>query len=88
MDYATPEDPLIQELCFYEENKRGWLNAHAEKFVVISRDCVEGFHPDCESAFKAGLKAFGLDRQFLIRQICEAEPMYAVYLWQRRRESL
>jgi len=73
------EDPLIHELRFYAENKRAWLSAHPNEFVVIAGNLAEGFHPDYETAFKAGLKAFGVRQQFLIKQICEFEPVYPVY---------
>ncbi len=80
MDLAmSAHDPLNRELRLYSEKKRSWLVAHANQFVVICEDRVEGFHDDFESAFKAGLKAFGLGRQFLVKQVCETEPVYVVY---------
>ncbi|HWZ43139.1 MAG TPA: hypothetical protein VNW97_06665 [Candidatus Saccharimonadales bacterium] len=80
MNHAMPaEEPLIHELSFYAANKHKWLASHPNQFVVIAGDRVEGFHADYESAFNAGLKAFGLGQQFLIKQICETEPVYVVY---------
>lgn len=73
------EEPLSCELRIYSENRQTWLTTHADEFVVISGDRVEGFHPDYESAFNAGLTAFGLSQPFLIKQICRTEPVYVVY---------
>jgi hypothetical protein len=80
MNHAMPmEDPLRQELGVYDAHKQEWLKAHLNAFVVIAGDQVEGFHPDYESAFKAGIQSFGLKGQFLIKQICVTEPVYVVY---------
>jgi hypothetical protein len=79
MDHGMSSEPLSRELHVYSENKRAWLLAHANEFVVICEDRIQGFHPDYESAFNAGLKAFGLGRRFLIKEICETEPVYVVY---------
>ncbi len=73
------EDPLRRELSVYDSHKQEWLRTDPNQFVVIAGDHVEGIHPDYESAFKAGIKAFGLQRQFLIKEICVTEPVYVVY---------
>jgi len=80
MSYAMPEeDPLRRELGVYDAHKQDWLKAHLNEFVVIAGYQVEGFHSDYESAFKAGIHAFGVKSQFLIKQICVTEPVYVVY---------
>jgi hypothetical protein len=80
MNDAMPSpDPLSRELSLYDARKREWLSSHLNQFVVIAGDQVEGFHPDYESAFKAGIRMFGIKRQFLIKQICVTEPVYVVY---------
>jgi hypothetical protein len=72
-------DPLRNELVFYETKKREWLSSHLNQFVVIADEQVAGFFSDYEAAFKAGIQIFGIKRQFLIKQICAAEPVYVVY---------
>ncbi len=72
-------DPLKKELTFYESNKHKWLSTHLNQFVVIAGDQVAGFFTDYESAFKAGIRTFGVKSQFLIKQVCAAEPVYVVY---------
>lgn len=73
------DDPLSHELNVYETKKREWLNSHLNEFVVIAGDRIEGFHDTYESAFKAAIKAFGVEKQFLIKQVCATEPVYVVY---------
>ena len=80
MNDAMPtDDPLRRELNLYDARKQEWFGIHLNQFVVIAGDQVEGFHPDYESAFRAGIQAFGLQQQFLIKQVCVTEPVYLVY---------
>lgn len=72
-------DPLKKELTFYATNKHEWLSTHLNQFVVIAGEQVAGFFTDYESAFKAGIRTFGIKSQFLIKQVCAAEPVYVVY---------
>jgi hypothetical protein len=74
-----PNDPLKQELKLYHGQKNGWLERHLNEYVVIAGEQVAGFYPDYESAFRAAIREFGIKRQFLIKQICAAEPVYVVY---------
>ena len=72
-------DPLKKELVFYESKKKEWLSTHPNHFVVIAGERVAGFFPDYESAFKAGIRTFGVNSEFLIKQVCAAVPVYVVY---------
>lgn len=73
------DDPLKQELKLYHGQKKSWLDSHLNQYVVIGGEQVAGFYPDYESAFRAAIREFGIKRQFLIKQICAAEPVYVVY---------
>jgi hypothetical protein len=73
------QNPLGQELAFYEAHKSEWLENHENQFVVVSGDRVAGFFNDYESAWDSGTKAFGLQASFLIKQICQHEPVYFLY---------
>ena len=73
------KDPLESELAFYKMKKSEWLGEHADEFVVISGGQVGGFYPDFETAYKGGIRVFGVGKQFLIKQICATEPVYVVY---------
>jgi hypothetical protein len=74
------EDPLRRELSVFHAHKHDWLSTHTGEFVVIAGDRVEGFYLDYEAAWDAGVKAFGLQTSFLIKQIFETEPVYGIYL--------
>ena len=70
---------LAQELSYYESHKDEWVKSHAEKFVLIGDTTVGGFFSSYEEAFESGLKAFGLDREFLIKQVIDHEPVFVIY---------
>ncbi len=76
---TTGEQILQEELRVFERHKAEWLRSHSGKFVVIVGPTVVGFHPDYESAFKAGLSAAGLGNNFLLKQVCAEEPVYLIY---------
>ena len=70
---------LATELQVFESHKPEWLLSNLGEFVVIVGTKVIGFHRDYESAFKAGLSAAGLGKNFLLKQICIEEPVYLIY---------
>lgn len=76
---SLQENPLIRELTFYEAHKSEWLTDHESQFVVVSEDRVAGFFDDYASAWDSGTKMFGLQANFLIKQICQHEPVYFLY---------
>jgi hypothetical protein len=71
--------PLQHELELYEHKKQQWLRSNPNQFVVISGETIAGFFADYETAFRAGVQRFGVQADFLIKQICRAEPVYVVY---------
>jgi hypothetical protein len=73
------ESPLAEEISYYQLHKAEWIRSHAGEFVVICGASVAGFFPDYEKAFKAGLRNFGVRPAFLIKQVLEHEPVYAIY---------
>lgn len=75
----TDQRPLQTELNVFEQNKRAWLKSNPGKFVVIARETVAGFYPDYESAFQAGLKQFGVNATFLIKQVWAEQPIYLIH---------
>ena len=76
---AEEQARLAGELDFYVAHKAEWLKKHCEKYVVV-QDCnVLGFYPSFEDAFRAGVGAFGVTRDFLVKQVLEHEPVYFVY---------
>ena len=70
---------LQTELRVFERHKREWLQTNPGKFVVIADTTIAGFFPDYESAFKAGLKKFGIKGLFLVRQVWAEQPVYLIH---------
>jgi hypothetical protein len=73
------QNPLRNELAFYEQHKLEWLPRYENHFVVVAGDKIAGFYKDYESAWDAGTKQFGPRASFLIKQICLHEPVYFLY---------
>jgi hypothetical protein len=71
--------PLVEELSLYELNRLEWLRSHAGEFVLIGDRRAAGFFPSYEAAFEAGLGAFGISKDFLIKQVVEHEPVFVIY---------
>jgi hypothetical protein len=76
---SPEEKTLATELQVFEKHKPEWLRSNLGDFVVIVGVTVVGFHRDYESAFKAGLRAAGLGKIFLLKQVCVEEPVYLIY---------
>jgi len=76
METATP---LEAELKLFEENRREWAQSHLGKFVVIQGGAIlTEFFDEYEDAFRAGIRQFGEERNFLIKQVWKTEPVYFV----------
>ena len=71
--------PLETELQVFEEHRQEWSAAHLGEYVVIQDGRVlEQFFNEYEDAFRAGLREFGVKRNFLVKQIWIVEPVYFV----------
>jgi hypothetical protein len=71
--------PLETELKVFDEHHAEWVQSHLGKFVVIQNQAiVQDFFDDYEEAFRAGIRQFGADRNFLIKQIWKTQPVYFV----------
>ena len=76
---AEEQTRLAVELDFYAAHKTEWLEEHSEKYVVVQDRNVLGFYRSFEDAFRAGVGAFGVTRDFLVKQVLEQEPVYFVF---------
>jgi hypothetical protein len=75
----TVTSPLGTELSIFMDHRREWAQSHPGKFVVIRGDTIlPEFFDEYEDAFRAGIKQFGADRNFLIKQVWKTEPVYFV----------
>ena len=71
--------PFSDELKVFQENRDEWLQSNAGKFVVIQDSTIaEGFFDTYADALRAGLKEFGANRSFLVKQVYETDPIYFV----------
>jgi hypothetical protein len=67
------------ELKVFEQHRKEWSQSYAGKYVVIQDDIiVEGFFNTYAEALKAGLKKFGVCRNFLVKQVWTSDPVYFV----------
>ena len=69
---------LGTELKFYATHKLEWLKTHSGEFVVVKERNLLGFYSEWEQAFRAGVAAFGLREDFLVRQVLAREPVYFI----------
>ena len=75
----SPTDPLSAELKLFDQHRVDWSHSHLGKYVVIQDTVVlPEFFSSYADAFRAGLKRFGGDRSFLVKQIWINEPVYLV----------
>ncbi len=74
-----PTTPLQRELAWYESNKAELLNTHLGEFALVGKKTAVGFYPSYEAAFEAGIEAFGIGTDFLIKQVVEHEPVFVIY---------
>ena len=74
-----PKESLSEELSWYESNKNKWLESHSGEFVLVGGKTTVGFFPSYEKAYEAGLEAFGIGTDFLIKQVVEHKPVFVIY---------
>ena len=70
---------LAAELEFYKLRKSDWLQQHSGKYVVMKGRDVLGFYPEFVAAYSAGVKAWGMKTDFLVKQVLEFEPTFSVF---------
>jgi len=63
---------LAVELEYYAQHKAEWL-AHKTGHYVV------GFYPNFQAAYRAGAASYGLNTDFLVKQILEHEPVFFVF---------
>lgn len=70
---------LETELELFEQNRKEWARTHLGEFVVIRGIEVDNFYPDYESALRNALERFGVESQFLVKQVWAEEPVFYIY---------
>jgi len=73
------ESRLAVELQYYGQHKAEWLSRKTGQYVVIKDNAPLGFYPNFEAAYRAGAATYGLNTDFLVKQILEHEPVFFVF---------
>jgi hypothetical protein len=76
---ANQQDRLAVELEYFAQHKAEWLEHKTGHYVVIKDSGLLGFYPNFEAAYRAGAANYGLDMDFLVKQILEHEPVFFVF---------
>jgi hypothetical protein len=75
----TPGESFAVELGVFEQNREKWSQLHPGQYVVIQgKVIVEGFFATYAEALRAGLREFGVQSSFLVKQVWVTEPIYLV----------
>ena len=75
---AEPSARLSVELGYYRQHAPKWVAQKAGQYVVIKNTEVLGFYGDFEAAYRAGAGTYGIETDFLVKQILEYEPVFIV----------
>jgi hypothetical protein len=76
---TTEQARLAAELELYALHKDEWLEGYPGQYVVIKGDTVLNFYPTFEAAYQAGAREWGINTDFLVKQIVEHEPVFFVF---------
>ena len=79
VDNEREQNRLSVELGYYAAHKAEWLRTHCGKYVVVQETKLLGFFSSWEQAFRSGVEAFGVRRDFLVKQVLAQEPVYFVF---------
>ena len=76
---TAEQNRLVGELELYKLRKHAWLGEHSGHYVVVKGTDVLGFYPTFVTAYSAGASAWGIDMDFLVKQVLEHEPTFSVF---------
>ena len=75
----VPTGQFSEELRVFEQHRQEWSRSHRGEFVVIQGDKIaDGFFVTYADALRAGLKSFGVQSGFLVKQVWITEPVYCI----------
>jgi hypothetical protein len=73
------ETRLARELEYYAQHKSEWLAHESGNYVVVKDGGLLGFYPTFEAAYRAGAASYGVNTDFLVKQVLEHEPVFFVF---------
>jgi hypothetical protein len=71
-------DRLAVELEYFSQQKAVWLTHKTGQYVVIKDSTPLGFYQTFEAAYRAGAETYGIETDFLVKQILKYEPVFFV----------
>jgi hypothetical protein len=69
---------LAVELEYFAQHRAEWLAHRGGQYVVIKDNNPLGFYQTFEAAYRAGAGTYGIETDFLVKQILEYEPVFFV----------
>jgi hypothetical protein len=76
---SDQQSRLAVELEYYAQHKAEWLAHETGHYVVIKDSSLLGLYLNFEAAYRTGAATYGLDTDFLVKQILEHEPVFFVF---------
>ena len=76
---TTEQERLAGEIGVYALHKAEWLKQHPGQYVVIKDKTILDFYPSFEAAYRAGAATWGINTDFLVKQVLEHEPVFFVF---------
>jgi hypothetical protein len=70
------QNPLANELAFFDAHVAEWLTSHRGKFALIKGDALIDVFDTDQAAYEAGVKKWG-NVPMLIRLITDTQPVQA-----------
>ena len=75
---TNQSDRLAVELEYFSRHKAEWLDQKSGQYVVIKNSAPLGFYQTFEAAYRAGAGTYGIETDFLVKQILEYDPVFFV----------
>lgn len=70
---------LTEEFEFVKRNKKTLLEQYMNQYLLIYQQQVINAFDSYESAFREGVKKFGIDKNFLVFHHSNLEPLHIIY---------
>lgn len=74
---------LRDEQNWFNANRAYIAQQYQGQYVLVKNLQVAGAFPSYKDAFDAGIKQFGLQGDFLVKQALAKEPTYKIGSWAR-----
>lgn len=69
---------LQDEQAWFEKNRAYIAQQYPGQYVLVKNQAVQGAFPTYDAAFNAGVKQFGPQGAFLVKQALAQEPVHKI----------